>query len=225
MRNLIRQWLALDADINELIAQKEKLNKDFYLQQTLKVAEDLIGKVFVKIEGKEILAGIIAETEAYLGDNDRASHSYRGVSKRNEAMFEEGGILYIYKIFGIHYCANIVTEQKDVGSAVLLRSLIPISGIEKMQNRRKTSDLYKLCRGPGNSAKSLSLDYLFNKHSLLDDKLFILNTSLSEKYIIAKGSRIGISKDEHLPYRFFIYNCPFVSGKKIFQNAQKILNS
>lgn len=225
MKNLIHQWLELDCNINELITQKEKLKKEFYLEPTLDVAKSLIGKIFVKIEDRDILAGIIAETEAYLAENDKASHSYRGMSKRNDAMFEEGGKLYIYKIFGIHYCSNIVTEQKGVGCAVLLRSIIPIAGIEKMQRRRKTTDLYNLCRGPGNLAKSFSLDYLYNKHSLLDDKIFLLNTNLSDKYVIASSNRIGISKDKHLPYRFFIYDCPFVSGKKVLQNAQKILNS
>ncbi len=225
MKKLIKQWLNLELTVEALISSSDKVNKEFFLNPTLEVAHSLIGKIFVKIENNTVLAGIISETEAYLDSNDRASHSYRGISRKNDAMFYEGGVLYIYKIFGIHYCANIVTEPAGIGCAVLLRSLIPISGINIMQRRRRTTDIYNLCRGPGNLAKAFSLDYTYNKNSLLSDNLYLLNTELDNQYFIANSGRIGISKDDHLPYRFFIYECPFISGKKSIKNAQKILNS
>jgi len=125
------------------------LPADFYLNNTVEVARQLLGKTIVRNYGKKILAGKIVETEAYIDKIDPASHSHPGITKRNKPMFEKGGIAYIYFIYGNYYCFNIVTERKGKGCAVLIRAAEPIEGIEYMKkNRGKTKSVYELTNGP-----------------------------------------------------------------------------
>jgi DNA-3-methyladenine glycosylase len=113
------------------------LSQDFFARATEKVARDLLGAVLVRRVGDTVLAGRIVETEAYLAEDDAASHSFRGRTRRNEAMFGEAGTLYVYRIYGVHHCANIVTEDAGRGAAVLLRALEPLAGIEWMQKEQR----------------------------------------------------------------------------------------
>lgn len=187
----------------------KSLEKAFFCRDTVSIAKDLLGKVLVKRESiGSYLASIITETEAYLSENDFASHSAVGKTKRNQAMFEEGGIAYIYKIYGIHYCFNIVTENQDIGSAVLIRSAIPILGIDTMKQRRNNAPFDKLCYGPGNLAKSYGFNLNFNFKNLLEDSLFIqtLNTNENISEHIIATPRKGISKSSDLQLRFILKN-------------------
>ncbi|MDI6765959.1 MAG: DNA-3-methyladenine glycosylase [Bacteroidota bacterium] len=113
------------------------LPRPFYLRSTLTVAKDLLGKYLVRKINKNLLVGKIVEVEAYLGENDPASHAYRGRTKRNDVMFWRGGHLYVYFTYGMHFCANIVTEEEGKGRAVLLRAVEPIKGIEIMKRNRE----------------------------------------------------------------------------------------
>jgi DNA-3-methyladenine glycosylase len=188
---------------------KNRLQKEFYLQRTEIVAKELLGKILVFRD----LAGKIVETEAYIPENDEANHSARGKTKRNAAMHEEGGILYVYKIYGVHHCINVVTEVKDKGCAVLIRALQPLVGIDLMKKNRKKNKIEELCKGPGNVAKAFGFTTDDNYNSLLSDDLYIVD-NLDDREIVA-DKRIGISKAIDLPLRFYYANDPYVSGKKI----------
>ncbi|TAL69440.1 MAG: DNA-3-methyladenine glycosylase [Bacteroidetes bacterium] len=181
------------------------LKKEFYLKDTKKVARELIGKVLVKkLDTGDILAGMITETEAYLSENDYASHSATGKSQRNAPMFEEGGIIYIYKIYGIHHCLNIVTETAGKGCAVLIREIKPLLGIEKIKEFRGINDIKNLCNGPGKIAQAFSFDRTDNFKSIISKNLFIQNQNNNETIKVSKSKRIGITKSTELELRFFL---------------------
>ncbi len=192
----------------------KKLEKAFFLNATEDVAMKLLGKIIVKIdESGETIAGKVVETEAYLHDTDKASHSYKGMTERNKPMFEQGGILYVYKSYGIHHCINVVTEEKGKGAAVLIRAVEPVSGIGIMQNRRGVDDIRRLCKGPGNTAKAFGFTLNDNYRSVTSEKLyFVANENIPEKHIIIT-KRIGISQSKDLLLRFYVKNSNFISRK------------
>lgn len=196
------------------INKLERIKKTFYLQNTEKVAKELLGKLFIRQIDGQVLSAEIVETEAYLSTGDLASHSARGKTNRNSSMFEEGGILYIYFIYGNHFCANIVTEEFGKGCAVLIRAGKPVSGIEMMKNNRGINNLHKLCAGPGNFAKS----FMINKSSNLK-KLYVGSefgifryNDYSDNNIMV-SERIGIKKSSDLLLRFYINNSEYLSRK------------
>jgi len=199
-----------------LIDFKNHLQKDFFLQKTEDVAKNLLGKLLVKLEvNGEILAGEIVETEAYLSSNDFSSHSAPGKTKRNSPMFGEGGILYVYKIYGIHHCINFVTEMEGLGAAVLIRALKPILGIDFMKRQRNNPGDKNLCRGPANLAKALSFTTNDNNRLLTEPSLFIQDNENIEEENITITKRIGITKSADLHLRYYISDSEYVSGKKI----------
>src|ERR1700741_2664024 len=144
----------------------KKLPRSFYLRPTLVVAKDLLGKYLVRKFRRQYLIGKIVEVEAYLGEKDPASHAYRGITKRNEVMFREGGHLYVYFTYGMHFCSNIVTEEEGIGHAVLLRAVEPIEGVNLMMKRRNgtlenlTNGPAKLCQAFGITRKENGTDLL-----------------------------------------------------------------
>ncbi len=168
-----------------------KLKKSFYRRELLDVARDLLGKILVKVDGKNILSGKIVEVEAYHGDFDKAAHSYNGITKRTKIMFEDGGYLYVYFTYGAHHCCNVVTGKKGQGTAILIRAVEPLTGIECMiKNRfarilKNENEIYNLTSGPGKTCEAFGIS---RKHSGIDltgDKIFILE---AEK-IKSKDSR------------------------------------
>lgn len=194
-----------------IVTKVQKLKKEFYLRKTEIVAKELLGKKLVY--GNK--AAIIVETEAYIPENDPANHAARGKTMRNEAMHEAGGILYVYKIYGIHYCSNVVTESSGMGCAVLLRAAMPVSGIDEMKHNRNTDKIENLCKGPGNLAKAFGFNHELNFAALDSDELFIADDGEIRQSEIIADKRIGISKAVELPLRFYLANNPYVSGKKI----------
>ncbi|MCS7078207.1 MAG: DNA-3-methyladenine glycosylase [Bacteroidia bacterium] len=171
--------------------------------ETLTLAQELLGKVLVTVQAGSITSGIIIETEAYL-HNDPACHAYMNKkTKRNLAMFMPAGVSYVYLIYGMHYCFNVVSGQEGVGEAVLIRALKPLEGIEIMQERRNLTDISQLCNGPGKLCQAMGIDISCNMRSLLSDNLYILDRVVKKKDIVCTP-RIGISKGMDLLYRFLL---------------------
>lgn len=189
------------------------LKQNFYKRDTLTVAKELLGKIIVKFEKEKILTGIIVETEAYTGNNDPASHSYPGITERNRVMFEEGGKIYVYFVYGNHFCFNIVTESKGFGSAVLIRAIEPVEGIDIMKKRRpKAKVIYELTNGPGKFCSAFGINRKYNGYDLTSGSIILTNGKTDADIIISP--RIGIEKGNNLLYRFFIRDNKFVSRHK-----------
>ncbi len=190
------------------------LPSSYFKKDTVFVAKDLVGKIFAKIESDNtILAGKIVETEAYVPHNDLANHSARGKTPRNAPMHEAGGILYVYIIYGIHHCVNIVTGNEGEGSAVLIRALEPLEGIEIMQKRRKTEIITNLCSGPGKLAKAFDITREDNLKLLGDSEFYIYDPTESSQGELVTTTRIGIRESKELPYRFYLKDNQHVSVK------------
>ncbi len=198
---------------------KTRLNKNFYKRELLTVAKELLGKVLVKENGNNILAGRIAEVEAYNGETDAAAHTFKGRTKRNEVMFNEGGLLYVYFTYGAHFCCNIVTGIEGKGTAVLIRAVEPSAGIEKMiQNRFKREllndkEMFNLTSGPG---KVCSAFGIIKNHSGIDltgDNIYLVKSKLKKHEQIGVSKRIGITRSVDLQWRFFIKSNPYLSRK------------
>ena len=193
---------------------RNSLEKEFFLKNTTEVAKNLIGKSLVKQVGNgSYVAGLIVETEAYLSKNDLSSHSACGLTLRNAPMFEEGGILYVYKIYGLHHCINIVTEVKSRGCAVLLRALEPFAGLDIMISNRNNKNIKMLCKGPGNLAKAFDFSLDNNYNSLLEQKLFIQKYKKIKPEEIGISTRVGSKKSSELPLRFYLKKSEYISGK------------
>jgi DNA-3-methyladenine glycosylase len=147
------------------------LSHSFYNRPTLKVAKDLLGKVLVHRTREGTAAGMIVETEAYIGEDDPACHAAPGPTKRNAPLYGPPGIAYVYLNYGIHYLVNAVTEADGHPAAVLIRALEPVEGIALMRKRRRrdrTTDIpdIELCRGPGALTKALGNILAVNQHDL-----------------------------------------------------------
>ncbi|MBI2252115.1 MAG: DNA-3-methyladenine glycosylase [Armatimonadetes bacterium] len=189
------------------------LDYTFYKRSTVLAAKGLLGKLLFHKTKEGMASGIIIETEAYLGENDPASHAARKKTPRNSAMFEYPGISYVYFIYGNHYCFNVVAHNGGAG-AVLIRALEPYEGIELMRKRRAKNNLKELANGPGKLTQALKIEREHNKLSLIESNLRIydLGIKIKEEEIL-KTSRIGIKAGKELPYRFFLKDNPYVSKK------------
>ncbi len=192
----------------------KKLELDFYLQPTLKVAKELLGKIIVRRLNNQILAGKIVETEAYIGESDPASHAFGGATQRNKIMYLLGGHIYVYFTYGMHYCFNVVTEDEGFPAAVLIRAVEPIEGIELMQKFRRTDKIQNLTNGPAKFCQSFAIDKSLNGKSLLGNEIFIAESADNVKFKIGKTPRIGVKSGLDKKWRFFIIGNPFVSKAK-----------
>ncbi|MBV4356317.1 DNA-3-methyladenine glycosylase [Pinibacter aurantiacus] len=199
----------------------QKLDKAFYEREdVVKIAKQLIGKVLVTNFDGVITSGRIVETEAYNGAVDKASHAYNNRrTKRTEIMFGEGGNAYVYLCYGIHHLFNVVTNIKDVPHAVLIRAVEPLEGIDTMLERMKKTKLdFSIGRGPGNVSKALGIATHHTGNTLFGKDIYIADdgVKIPTKNIIA-SPRIGVdyaAEDAALPYRFYLRNNGYVSGKK-----------
>lgn len=191
-------------------ATERRLALDFFERGTEDVARALLGTWLVHDSPEGRTVGRIVETEAYLGRLDPASHAYRGPSARNRAMFGPAGHAYVYFIYGMHHCLNVVTAREGVGEAVLLRALEPLEGIDLMEARRGTRSLRALCSGP---AKLVSAMGVTRAHDGADLRSGPLRLVAAEKppERVRCGPRVGITKAADLPLRFHLEGSPFVS--------------
>lgn len=205
----------------ESIKSMLKLPPSFYKgNDVVQLAKQCIGKLLVTHFDNTLTVGRIVETEAYNGAIDKASHAYQNKrTKRTEVMYENGGVAYVYVCYGMHRLFNIVTNEKDIPHAILIRAVEPLIGLETMQQRfGKPKQADTLTRGPGNVAKAFGIETIHTGQSLISDELYIAEDSLiiKENEIIAT-KRIGVEyakEDADLLYRFILQNNPFVSGKK-----------
>jgi DNA-3-methyladenine glycosylase len=199
-----------------------RLPRSFYIRPTLTVARDLPGKYMLRRLGTTLFVGRIVEVEAYLGERDPASHAYRGKTPRNEAMFGEGGHLYVYFTYGMHFCANVVTEREGRGRAVLLRALEPLEAIESMTARRSDPDgrrrsIAELCSGPAKLCQAFGIGRKENETDLCAETIWLAGKpGAGAREKIARSTRIGISSGKEHLWRFYLKDNPFVSrgGKR-----------
>jgi DNA-3-methyladenine glycosylase len=207
----------------------KKLPRSFYTRPTLRVAQDLLGKILVRKSGKHILSGRIFEVEAYLGAKDPASHTYRGKTKRNEVMYRQGGHLYVYFTYGMHFCANVVTGKEGVGEAVLIRAVEPLEGIETMkknrgltadkgderEKREKTNkgDERELTNGPAKLCQAFGIGREQNGTDLLGDEIYLIKGKPIPKSDIVTSTRIGITSGKEKKWRFFFKGNEWTSKK------------
>ncbi|WP_091396073.1 DNA-3-methyladenine glycosylase [Flavobacterium noncentrifugens] len=195
-----------------------KLSFSYYLNEdVIFLAHDLLGKVlFTEIDGN-ITAGIIVETEAYFGVQDKASHAYGGRrSDRTDTLYHQGGIAYVYLCYGIHHLFNVVTGIKDAPHAVLIRAIEPLIGKEIIEVRRNMPVAKAaVSSGPGSAAKALGIDRSFNKKDLTGEEVWIEDHGI--RYAadaIAATPRVGVAyaqEDALLPWRFFVKGNKYVS--------------
>jgi DNA-3-methyladenine glycosylase len=193
------------------------LPRKFYLRPVLTVARELLGKLIVKIDGNKKLVGRIVEVEAYDGRFDEASHSFKGKTKRNEVMFNEGGCFYVYFTYGAHFCCNIVTGKKDFGSAVLIRAVEPLEGINLMIQRRfdrklkDEKEIFNLTSGPGKVCKAFGFSKEHSGIDLTESNIYLIHMPKLNKNKIGVSKRIGITKSSELMWRFYEIGNPFLS--------------
>lgn len=179
-----------------------KLPRGFYDRETALVARELLGKLLVRrFPGAEMVARIV-EVEAYLGPHDLAAHSARGRTERTRVMFGPPGRSYVYMIYGMYHCMNVVTEREGHASAVLIRAVEPIAGIEARTD------------GPGRLCLAMGIDRRLNDHDLLSDDFFIGRPARPQRIAIAKRPRIGVDYAGHWArrlLRFYIKGNAWVS--------------
>lgn len=191
-------------------------NRSFFLQDTVRVAREILGSILIrKVDGK-ILSGRIVEAEAYLHD-DPACHAFRGMTERTRVMFGEAGHSYVYFTYGMHHCFNVVTNHIGKGEAVLIRALEPIEGIETMylnrgEKAKKDTDLLS---GPGKICQAMQLSKSESGIDLLEsDILYIEKRPLHKGEAVGSSTRVGLTIATEQPWRFFIKNNPYVSKGK-----------
>jgi DNA-3-methyladenine glycosylase len=196
-----------------------RLDRDALPSDTIALARFLIGKTLVHEVGEARLGGRIVETEAYL-TGDAASHAFRGETRRNRSMFLERGHAYVYIAYGCWPVLNVTSEAAGIGTAVLVRALEPLQGIEQMQLGRKPARLVDLTRGPGRLAAAMRITMAHDGVDLCGTGALWLGTPVREPDAIGISTRIGISKDADRPLRFFERGSRYVSGPRhLLSNA------
>jgi DNA-3-methyladenine glycosylase len=190
-----------------------KVSRPFYQQPTVEVARQLLGKYLVRKHSDGKTVGRIVETEAYVGPKDLACHAARGRTARTEIMFGPAGHAYVYFIYGMYHCLNLVTEAVDHPSAVLIRALEPVEGIALMKARRSTELERNLASGPGKLCEAFAIDKSLNGADVTGNVLYIEDRGEPAPKILATP-RIGVDyagKWKDKPWRFLMRGNEFVS--------------
>lgn len=202
-----------------------RLKREFFARDTKLLAKELLGKVLVLKRGSQLYKGRIVETEAYTGDNDDAAHFHKGLTDRTRVIREVGGHIYIYNIYGIYQCMNIVAEKEDVLGGVLLRAIEPIEGIEAMYENRykkeymdpKQREIINLTNGPAKLVMSYGItkDEFYGADLDSDDRIWLEDAEDIPESQIIKTPRINIdyAKSKDYLLRFLIKDNKFISKK------------
>jgi DNA-3-methyladenine glycosylase len=184
-----------------------RLTRNFFAADSLDLAPRLLNKLMVTSDGR---IGRIIEVEAYRGEEDPASHAFRGPSSRNRAMFGPPGHLYVYMSYGIHWCANVVCGPVGQARAVLLRALAPLAGLDRMRSARwvaqRRQEDRDLCRGPGRLCQAMGIDRSFDGYDLVarGARLWVASDGVEPPPVPLVGTRVGISAGRDLPWRFLV---------------------
>jgi DNA-3-methyladenine glycosylase len=182
----------------------QKLPRSFYDRETTLVARELLGQCLVHVSRGVERVGRIVEVEAYLGSHDLAAHSARGLTERTKVMFGPPGHAYVYLIYGMYHCMNVVTERGGHASAVLLRAIEPVKNVGGRT------------QGPGLLCRAMHIDKRLNAHDLLSDDFYIATPRKTEPFVIIKGPRVGVDYARHWAkrhLRFYIRGNLFVSPR------------
>ena len=189
-----------------------RVPRSFFLRPTPVVARDLLGRVLVHDSPEGPTAGIVVETEAYLRD-DPASHSFRGRTPRNASMFGPPGRAYVYLVYGLHRCLNVVTAPAGIGEAVLLRALEPIDSLDLMRLRRGSVRDRDLCNGPGKLVQAMGIGLAHDGVDFMRGPIRFLEPEVRSRVraSVVRGARVGITRGTDLPLRFHLRESGFVS--------------
>ncbi|MEY8423591.1 DNA-3-methyladenine glycosylase [Lachnospiraceae bacterium 38-14] len=192
-----------------------KLAREFYNRDVLLVAEEILGKTLVHVTKEGTAKGKIVEVEAYNGLCDKAAHSYKNLrSKRTEIQFGQGGYAYVYLIYGMYHCMNIVTNRENLPEVLLLRALEPFEGIDLMKARRKTDKIKNLCSGPGKLCQAMGITKDNYGEDLCGDSFYLEDTPALKPEEIDRTKRINIDYAQEAKdflWRFSIKGNSFVS--------------
>ena len=193
------------------------MNHSFFRQDTVELARKLLGCLLIHRTPDGITGGMIVEAEAYVGASDKACHAYRNRSERTEIMYGDGGFAYVYLIYGMHHCFNVVTGPAGEGNAVLIRALEPVIGLELMRKRRQADKLQNLCSGPGKVCQALGITK--NEYGLdlcaEDSPLRLIRYRRIPDDQVASSPRINVAYAEEAaawPWRFYVKDNMYVSG-------------
>lgn len=194
-----------------------KLDRSFYRRETLTVAKELLGKVIVSCKDDTYVSGRIVETEAYIGPDDAAAHTFGGKrTERTQVAYRQGGFLYVYLIYGMYHCINIVTNIENKPEVVLIRALEPLDGISIMKKRRNTEKVEKLCSGPGKVCQALNVTRAENGVDLCGDTVFLIDDNYEIRdSLITATKRINIDysgEARDYLWRFIIKDSRFLSN-------------
>ena len=196
-------------------AQRKKLSRDFYLCDGLVAAEKLLGKILVHNSPDGLTAGRIVELETYMGESDRGCHAYGGRrTERTEIMYAEGRHAYVYLIYGMYNCMNVIVGGEDIPHCIFLRALEPVEGIALMKKRRGTDKLQNLCSGPGKLCIAMGIDKSLYGADLCGNRLWIEDDECKPEII--RGRRINIDyagEDADRDWRFAVKGSQFLSAK------------
>ena len=193
-----------------------RLERTFFARDTLTVARGLLGQRLVRVLGGERASGLIVEVEAYVGEEDRASHARSGRTARNSAMYGPAGHAYVYFIYGMHHCLNVVTERDGFPAAVLIRALEPVEGVDAMRPRRSGRDGVDLTSGPARLCQALEIDRSLDGADLCAPEacLYVEVDEGVPDEAVDSGPRVGVRGDgaaRGAPWRIFVRDSPHVS--------------
>lgn len=197
------------------------LSKDFYKGDTIEIAKSLLGKILIHKLDNGIVSGRIVEVEAYMGEIDKAAHSYKGKTKRNKVMFGKKGVAYVYLIYGMYNCFNVTSGEEGKPEAILIRALEPLEGLEQMSFNRynksfkelKENKIIGLTNGPGKLCQAMDIDRSYNGIDLTCGNLSICDEGYNN-FNIVSSKRVGIDYAEEAKnylWRFYIENNKYVS--------------
>jgi len=187
----------------------KKLPRGFYLQPTLVVASELIGKTIVYHHPDGTMAADIVEAEAYIGEDDPACHAAVGRTDRNSVMYDKGGTSYIYFIYGMYHCFNIVTEKPGFPAAVLIRAVEPVVG-EEIMAAHSPRGCKILTNGPGKFCRAFGLTRDHNGRDLTGSEIYLIDRG-NHRPMVKTSRRIGIKKGAEKPWRFYQADSRYVS--------------